>query len=64
MVIQVPALAGRAVISGRNTLLPGQLWSRKKQGARGSLCPGLVSGWYIKMQPKQLIQSTAVVDRM
>ena len=41
--IQVPALAGRAMISRRDTLLPGQLWSRKKQGAGGSLHPGLVS---------------------
>uniref|UniRef100_A0A8C3Q996 Alpha-1,4 glucan phosphorylase n=1 Tax=Geospiza parvula TaxID=87175 RepID=A0A8C3Q996_GEOPR len=35
------ALVARAMFSGRDTFLSGQLWSRKKQGARGSLCLGL-----------------------
>lgn len=41
MGIQGSAVVGRAMFSGRDTFLSGQLWSRKKQGAGGSLCLGL-----------------------
>lgn len=41
MGIQGSALVGRAMFSGRDAFLSGQLGSRKKQGAGGSLCLGL-----------------------